>query len=86
MPEPNLVILYVDSPPANAALYSDLLGLRPVESSPTFAMFAMESSAMLGLWARRTVQPAANMTGGRRRTRLFRIRCRSSPSPAQRME
>ena len=64
MPEPNLVILYVDSPPASAAFYSDLLGLRPVESSPTFAMFAMESGAMLGLWARRTVQPAANMTGG----------------------
>ena len=64
MPEPNLVILYVDSPPASAAFYSDLLGLRPVESSPTFAMFAMAFGATLGLWARRAVQPAATITGG----------------------
>ena len=64
MPQPNLVILYVDSPPASAAFYSDLLGVKPVESSPTFAMFAMESGAILGLWARNTVQPATSVAGG----------------------
>ncbi len=64
MPQPNLVILYVDSPPASAAFYSDLLGLKPVESSPAFVMFALGSGAMLGLWARHTVQPAASVTGG----------------------
>ena len=64
MPQPNLVILYVDSPPASAAFYSDLLGIKPAESSPTFAMFALESGAMLGLWARHTVQPATSVMGG----------------------
>ncbi|MBI3530198.1 MAG: VOC family protein [Betaproteobacteria bacterium] len=64
MPQPNLVILYVDSPPASAAFYSDLLGIKPVESSPTFAMFALETGTMLGLWARHTVQPVTSVAGG----------------------
>jgi catechol 2,3-dioxygenase-like lactoylglutathione lyase family enzyme len=65
MADPNFVILYVDSPPASAAFYADLLGRPPVESSPTFAMFALESGVMLGLWSRREVAPAApNSSGG----------------------
>jgi catechol 2,3-dioxygenase-like lactoylglutathione lyase family enzyme len=64
VPDPNFVILYVDSPPASTAFYADLLGRPPIESSPTFAMFALESGVMLGLWARHTVQPAATgLTG-----------------------
>ena len=59
----NFVILYVDSPATSAAFYSDLLGRKPVESSPTFAMFALNSGVMLGLWARHTVQPAATPGG-----------------------
>ena len=37
MPSPNFMILYVDSPPASAALYADLLGEPTAETSPTFA-------------------------------------------------
>jgi len=59
MPDPNFILLYVDSPPASARFYQDLLGKPPVESSPTFAMFALESGIMLGLWSRHTVEPAA---------------------------
>jgi catechol 2,3-dioxygenase-like lactoylglutathione lyase family enzyme len=57
------VILYVDSPKASAAFYADLLGRPPIESSPTFAMFAMSSGVMLGLWSRHTVEPAAKAAG-----------------------
>jgi predicted enzyme related to lactoylglutathione lyase len=32
--------------------------------SPTFAMFALESGVMLGLWSRHTVKPAATPPGG----------------------
>src|SRR5260370_42062081 len=64
MPDPNFVILYVDSPAASAAFYGDLLGKAPVESSPTFAMFALDSGVMLGLWSRQTVEPAAASAGG----------------------
>jgi catechol 2,3-dioxygenase-like lactoylglutathione lyase family enzyme len=58
----NFVLLYVESPAASAEFYAGLLGRQPVEASPTFAMFAMDSGIMLGLWSRHTVEPAA--TGG----------------------
>jgi hypothetical protein len=38
MSDPNFVILYVDTPPASAEFYGDLLGKIPVEASPTFAL------------------------------------------------
>jgi catechol 2,3-dioxygenase-like lactoylglutathione lyase family enzyme len=61
----NFVLLYVESPAASAAFYADLLGRAPVEQSPTFAMFAMASGVMLGLWARDTVEPMpAGANGG----------------------
>jgi predicted enzyme related to lactoylglutathione lyase len=63
LPDPNFILLYVESPAASAAFYEDLLGRPPVESSPTFAMFALASGVMLGLWARHTVEPAATGTG-----------------------
>lgn len=64
MPDPNFTILYVDNPVASAAFYADLLGRPPVESSPTFAMFAFESGQMLGLWSRHTVTPAVTAAVG----------------------
>jgi predicted enzyme related to lactoylglutathione lyase len=62
--DPNFILLYVESPAASAAFYADLLGRPPAESSPTFAMFALASGVMLGLWARHTVEPAATGAGG----------------------
>src|SRR5213078_1001519 len=56
--DPNFVILYVDSPAASARFYAELLGKQPVETSPTFTMFALDSGVMLGLWSRYTVEPA----------------------------
>ena len=64
MPEFSLVILYVEDPPASAGFYADLLGRAPVEVSPTFAMVPLGSGAMLGLWSRHTVEPAAGARGG----------------------
>lgn len=64
MTDPNFVLLYVKSPTASATFYTGLLGKPPVEASATFAMFALESGVMLGLWAAHTVQPAATAPGG----------------------
>lgn len=64
MSDPNFVILYVNDPPASAAFYADLLGHPAIETSPTFAMFALASGVMLGLWSRHTVEPAAKALGG----------------------
>ncbi|HTJ93571.1 MAG TPA: VOC family protein [Pararobbsia sp.] len=62
--EPTMTILYVDNPVRSAAFYADLLGKQPVESSPTFAAFRLESGVMLGLWSKHTVEPAAQAGGG----------------------
>lgn len=64
MSDPNFVLLYVKSPSQSAAFYADLLGKPAVESSPAFAMFALDSGVMLGLWAAHTVQPVATAAGG----------------------
>ena len=57
-------ILYVASPTASAAFYTDLLGQPPVEASPGFALFALSSGVTLGLWAAPAVEPAATPAGG----------------------
>jgi catechol 2,3-dioxygenase-like lactoylglutathione lyase family enzyme len=62
--DPNFVILYVENATASAVFYTDLLGRQPVESSPGFAMFALTSGVMLGLWTRRTVQPEVSAAAG----------------------
>jgi len=59
MTDPNFILLYVDSPAVSASFYSRILGRAPIEASPTFAMFALESGVMLGLWSRDTVEPSA---------------------------
>jgi predicted enzyme related to lactoylglutathione lyase len=64
MPSPNFIILYADNPPASAAFYADLLGQQAAETSPTFALFALPSGLMLGLWSRHTVEPTATAAGG----------------------
>ena len=64
MLDASFVLLYVDSPAASAAFYRKLLGREPLESSPTFAMFALKPGLMLGLWSKHTVEPRAAGTGG----------------------
>lgn len=57
-------LLYVDSPAVSAQFYSRLLDKQSVESSPTFALFILDSGIKLGLWSRHTVQPSAQAVGG----------------------
>ena len=60
----NFVILYVENVPASAAFYTALLDAAPAEASPGFAMFAMPSGVMFGLWKRDTVEPKPGANGG----------------------
>lgn len=64
MAEPSLIILYVDDVARSAAFYESLLGTRPVEASPGFAMIPLRGGLGLGLWARDGVAPAAGPAGG----------------------
>jgi catechol 2,3-dioxygenase-like lactoylglutathione lyase family enzyme len=57
MPNPNFLLFFVDSPAASATFYGAVFGQEPVESSPTFALFALSSGLMLGLWSRHTAEP-----------------------------
>lgn len=61
---PSLFLLYVSNPQASEAFYARLLGRPPVESSPTFVMFPLNPSTMLGLWIRDEIVPPATVTGG----------------------
>lgn len=58
MPSPNFLLFHVDNPKLSGAFYRELLKLEPIEQSPTFVLFALESGLMLGLWSRYTVAPA----------------------------
>src|SRR3974390_884168 len=59
MPDPNYPLLYVESPAASARFYGELLGRKPVQNSPIFALFVLASGAKLALWARADVPPTA---------------------------
>lgn len=64
MNHPNFVILYVDQPEASGRFYADLLGVRPIEASPTFVLFTLDTGLMLGLWSRHTVEPLPGAPAG----------------------
>ena len=59
MASKDFAILYVENPEASGRFYAGLLRREPVEASPGFVLFALESGLMLGLWSRHTVAPAA---------------------------
>ncbi|MDM8358997.1 VOC family protein [Pandoraea communis] len=59
MLHPNMVNLYVASPPESAAFYADLFDLEPIEASPGYALFEFPSGLKLGLWARFALVPTA---------------------------
>ncbi|MBV9969477.1 MAG: VOC family protein [Xanthobacteraceae bacterium] len=64
MPQFNFLLLYVDDPAPSAAFYADLLGVRIVEQSATFAMLPLREGVMLGLWSRHTVEPTSAAAPG----------------------
>lgn len=63
MTDTNTLFLYVTDASVSASFYTRLLGIEPVEASPTFALFILPSGLALGLWGKDGVQPAP-VTGG----------------------
>ena len=64
MTDKNNLLLYVTDPAASAGFYGALLGLKPVEASPAFVLFALPSGFTLGLWKATDVAPAPTTAGG----------------------
>jgi catechol 2,3-dioxygenase-like lactoylglutathione lyase family enzyme len=60
----DFMLIYVKDAPESRAFYADLLGREPVEESPNFALFVLESGLKLGMWNREKVEPAATMQAG----------------------
>ena len=61
---PNFLILYVSDLDSSTIFYTELLGQPPVESSPNFVGFVLESGVFLGLWSKSAVEPASVVLGG----------------------
>ena len=62
--QPNFILLYVESARQSTQFYTHLLGRQPVEASSNFAMFALDSGVMLGLWSRHEAAPSPQQAGG----------------------
>lgn len=58
------ILLFVKEPLKSADFYSKLFNITPIEQSPTFALFALHSGIMLGLWARKTAEPKVSAEPG----------------------
>lgn len=57
-------LLFVDNPQKSSSFYQDLFQLQPIESSPTFVLFALPNGVMLGLWSKHTAEPRVEASPG----------------------
>ncbi|WP_037080016.1 VOC family protein [Neorhizobium vignae] len=64
MVHPDFTILFVDNPLASADFYQSLFGTEPVEKSPTFALFVLNTGMKFGLWSRHTAEPSVTAGTG----------------------
>jgi predicted enzyme related to lactoylglutathione lyase len=56
-------VLFVKDPIASSKFYEQLFGLKPIEQSPTFALFSLKN-VMLGLWSHKTAEPKVTASAG----------------------
>ena len=52
------ILLAVADPARSATFYSSLLGIQPVENSPTFVLYVLPNGIKLGLWIKGEIEPA----------------------------
>ncbi len=60
----NYILLAVANPARSASFYSELLGIQPVENSPTFVLYVLSNGIKLGLWIKGEIEPAPHPAGG----------------------
>lgn len=58
------ILLAVDNPAESANFYQLVFGATPLELSPTFALFKMNETTKLGLWARKSIEPKVIVDAG----------------------
>ena len=60
----NYILLAVADPAASKQFYSNLLGLEPVQNSPTFVLYVLPNGMKLGLWIKDEIEPKPRPVGG----------------------
>ena len=60
----NYLLLAVANPAKSAELYTKLLGIAPVENSPTFVLYVLPNGIKIGLWIKDEIEPAPKSAGG----------------------
>ena len=60
----NYILLSVADVARSRAFYSTLLGIEPVEASPTFLLYVLPNGIKLGLWLASEIEPAPRAAGG----------------------
>lgn len=63
-PTLGFTLLFVANPQKSSLFYQEVLGLKPIEESPTFVMFALKNGVMLGLWSKYTAEPRVDALAG----------------------
>lgn len=63
-PHLGFTLLFVANPQKSGLFYQELLGIKPVEESPTFVIFGLENGVMLGLWSKYTAEPQVHALPG----------------------
>lgn len=63
-PALEFTLLFVENPLKGSRFYQEILGLKPVEESPTFVLFALSNGVMLGLWSKYTAEPRVEASPG----------------------
>ncbi|WP_275785203.1 VOC family protein [Pararhizobium gei] len=58
------ILLAVDNPAESANFYQLVFGATPLELSPGFALFEMNETTKLGLWARKNIEPKVIVDAG----------------------
>lgn len=76
-------VLYVADVPASVAFYRARLGMEPAENHPGFAMFALPSGGLIGLWSRADVKPET-APGSSGHELLFPVQSREAVEAAHR--
>ena len=60
----NYILLAVADPDASERIYTRLLGVTPVQNSPTFKLYVLPNGVKIGLWITGEIEPAAKPAGG----------------------
>lgn len=62
--EPDVIVLYVNDLAITGQFYQDLLGLNPIEASPTFHSFRLSNGMSLALKTKHSVVPPTQEKSG----------------------